>query len=179
MYHKNLSRQTLIVRVPLVCDRQSGSAKRIVHDCKRVSNRPAYTPGHKSAWNYNYTNTLTPTLTLPAACTELQTTFSIGLEPQKRWFQIGPTSAATRGRGLDKSRVRFACNPPLPKRGEPLSPSSAPKLAAEGGPQRTAAAHDSQREPSSLGAASPVPSLSSSGLPDARSGSTWGPGWRG
>ena len=47
------------------------------------------------------TNTLTPILlilTLPAACTELQTPFPIGLEPQKRWFQKWPKSAETRGR---------------------------------------------------------------------------------
>ena len=51
------------------------------------SNRPAHTPDHKSAWNYNYTNTLPPMLILYAACTKLQTTFSIGLEPQSQWFQ--------------------------------------------------------------------------------------------
>ena len=73
---QNLSGHKLIVRVPLVCDRQPGSEKRIVHDNKRVSNRLAYTPEHKSTWYYNYTNTLTPMLTLPAACTKLQTTFS-------------------------------------------------------------------------------------------------------
>ena len=44
-------------------------------------------PKHQSTWNYTYTNTLTPTVILPAAWTELQTTFSIGLEPQNGWFQ--------------------------------------------------------------------------------------------
>ena len=34
---------------------------------KRVSNRPAYTPKHKSTWTYSYNNTLTPILILPAA----------------------------------------------------------------------------------------------------------------
>ena len=48
------------------------------------SNRAAYTPEHKSTWKYSDTNTLTPTLTLSAADTKLQTTtFSIGLGPQK------------------------------------------------------------------------------------------------
>ena len=28
-----------------------------LHDCKRVSHRPAYTPEHKSTWDYRYTNT--------------------------------------------------------------------------------------------------------------------------
>ena len=40
---QNLSRYKLILCVPLVGDRQSGSEKRIVHDYKRVSNRQAYT----------------------------------------------------------------------------------------------------------------------------------------
>ena len=34
---------------------------------KRVSNSPAHTPQHKSTWEYSYTNTLPPILTLPAA----------------------------------------------------------------------------------------------------------------
>ena len=42
----------------------------LVHGYKKVSNRPAYTPQHKSTWNYSYTNTLTPIWTLPAACTK-------------------------------------------------------------------------------------------------------------
>ena len=58
-----------------------------LHDCKRVSNTPAYTPEHKSTWNYSYTNTA-PVLTLPAACTEPQTTFSVGLEPQKKQTMV-------------------------------------------------------------------------------------------
>ena len=29
-----------------------------------------HTPEHKSTWNYSYTNTLPPILTLPAACTK-------------------------------------------------------------------------------------------------------------
>ena len=45
---RNPRRHKLIVRVPLVCDRQSGSEKRIVHDYKRVTNKPAHTPEHKS-----------------------------------------------------------------------------------------------------------------------------------
>ena len=55
-------------------------------------------PERKSTWNCNYTNTLIPLLTLPAARTKLQTTFSIGLEPQKRWFKNRPKSAKSRGR---------------------------------------------------------------------------------
>ena len=51
------------------------------------SNRPACTPEHKRTWNYSYTTTLPPILTLLAACTKLQTTFSIGLEPQQPGFQ--------------------------------------------------------------------------------------------
>ena len=47
----------------------------------------ANTPQHKSTWNYTYSNTLPPLLTLPAACTKLPTTFSVGLELQKRRFQ--------------------------------------------------------------------------------------------
>ena len=35
---------------------------------KRVVNRPAYTLEHKRTLNYTYANTLTPILTLPAAC---------------------------------------------------------------------------------------------------------------
>ena len=58
-----------------------------LHDYKRMSNTPARTPEHKSTWNYTYTNTLTLIRTLPAARPKLQTTFSIGLEPQKQWFQ--------------------------------------------------------------------------------------------
>ena len=64
----------------------AGNEQRTVHDYKRVSNRPAYTPKHMSTWHYNYIDTLPPILTFPAACTELQTTFSIGLQPQKRRF---------------------------------------------------------------------------------------------
>ena len=41
-----------------------------------MSNSPAYTPEHKSAYNCNYTHTLTPKLTAPAACTKLQNTIS-------------------------------------------------------------------------------------------------------
>ena len=48
---------------------------------------PAHAPEHKSTWNYSYTNTLPPMLTLPAAHTKLQTTVSIGLDPQKQWFE--------------------------------------------------------------------------------------------
>ena len=59
-------------------------------DYKRVSNTPADTPEHKSTWNHSYTNTLAPAWTLPAACTNLQTTFSISLELQKQWFQKNP-----------------------------------------------------------------------------------------
>ena len=59
----------------------------VVHDYKRVFNRPAYTAEYTCIWNYTYTNTSTPMLTLPAACTKLQTTFSIGLKPQKKTFQ--------------------------------------------------------------------------------------------
>ena len=44
------------------------------------SNRPPHTPERKSTYNYS---TLPPILTLPAACTNLQTTLSIALEPQK------------------------------------------------------------------------------------------------
>ena len=36
-----------------------------------------------------------PAVTLPAACTKLQTTFSIALEQKKRWFQKRPKSAET------------------------------------------------------------------------------------
>ena len=57
------------------------------HDYKRVPNTPACTPEHKSTWYYSHTNTSPPIQTLPAACTTLQTTFSIEFEPQKRWFQ--------------------------------------------------------------------------------------------
>ena len=42
-------------------------------------------------------------LTLPAACTKLQTTFSIGLEPQKRWFQ---KKASWNHRVFGQARVR-------------------------------------------------------------------------
>ena len=35
--------------------------------------RPAYPPAHKSTCNCGCTNTLTPVLTLPAACTKLET----------------------------------------------------------------------------------------------------------
>ena len=52
------------------------------------SNRPAYTPEHKSTWHYSYTNTPS----IPAACAKLQTT-SIGLELRKQWFQKRPKSA--------------------------------------------------------------------------------------
>ena len=38
---QKLSRHKLIVRVPLVCDRQSGSEKRILHHYNRLSNTPA------------------------------------------------------------------------------------------------------------------------------------------
>eukprot|EP00670_Eutreptiella_braarudii_P029325 CAMPEP_0174379840 /NCGR_PEP_ID=MMETSP0811_2-20130205/122963_1 /TAXON_ID=73025 ORGANISM="Eutreptiella gymnastica-like, Strain CCMP1594" /NCGR_SAMPLE_ID=MMETSP0811_2 /ASSEMBLY_ACC=CAM_ASM_000667 /LENGTH=52 /DNA_ID=CAMNT_0015532487 /DNA_START=349 /DNA_END=507 /DNA_ORIENTATION=+ len=47
----------------------------------------AYSPEHKSTWNCSYTNTLTPILAVPAACTKLQGTLSIGLELQKRWLK--------------------------------------------------------------------------------------------
>ena len=39
-------RHKLIFRAPLVCDKQSGSEKRIHSDYKRVSNRPANTRAH-------------------------------------------------------------------------------------------------------------------------------------
>ena len=55
-------------------------------------------PQHKGTWNNSYINTLPSMLTLPAACTRLQTTFSIELEPQKQWFLKRPKSAKTRGR---------------------------------------------------------------------------------
>ena len=58
-----------------------------LHDNKRVSNRPAYTPEHKSTLKDSHTNTFTPRLTRPAACTKLQTTFAIGLQSRKRWFK--------------------------------------------------------------------------------------------
>ena len=58
-----------------------------LHDDKRVSPRPAYTPEHKSTWNYSYTSSLPPISTFPAARSKLPTTFYIGLERQKRWFQ--------------------------------------------------------------------------------------------
>ena len=80
----------------ITCCRQKPSLP--LHDYKRVSNRPTYTPEHKSTWNHTYTNTLIPILTLPAACTKLQTTFSVGLEPQKRWIHKKPKSAETWGR---------------------------------------------------------------------------------
>ena len=57
------------------------------HNMTIQSNRPADTPEHKSTCSYTGTNTLPPTWALPAACTQLYTTFSIGLEPQNRWFQ--------------------------------------------------------------------------------------------
>ena len=65
-------------------------------------------PEHKGTWNYSHTNTSATMLTLPAACTELQTTFSVGLERQKRWFQkkkdkkCGNTGSSR----SDKARVR-------------------------------------------------------------------------
>ena len=59
-------------------DRRSGIEKEIICDYKRVPNRPAQTPEHKGTWSYTHANTLTPTWTLPAGCTTLQTTFSIG-----------------------------------------------------------------------------------------------------
>ena len=59
---QNSSRHKLIVRVPLVCDRQSGSEKRILHDYEGVSNRLAYNSEHNCTWNYSYTTTLTPFL---------------------------------------------------------------------------------------------------------------------
>ena len=49
---------------------------------------------HKSTWNYTHTNTLPPIQTLPAAGTKPQTTFSVGLDAQKRWF---PKSAKNCG----------------------------------------------------------------------------------
>ena len=52
---------------------------------KGVQQRPPYTPEHNSTWNYSCTNTLTPMLTLSAACPKLHTTFPIGLETQKRY----------------------------------------------------------------------------------------------
>ena len=44
----------------------------LVHDDKRMPNTPAHTAEPKSTWDYSYTNTLTPILTLPAARTKLQ-----------------------------------------------------------------------------------------------------------
>ena len=61
------------------------------HD--NTKQQTSYAPEHKSTCSpthYTYTNTLPPTWTLPAACTQLQTTFSIGSEPQKLWFQKKP-----------------------------------------------------------------------------------------
>ena len=57
---------------------------------------PLHTPEHKSTWNCSHPNALPPTWTLPAAHTTLSTTFYIGLEPQKRWFQKG-TKVRKRG----------------------------------------------------------------------------------
>ena len=83
------------------------SEKTIAHDDQRVSNRPAYTPEHKSAWDDSYTNTLTPIVTLPAACTELQTTFSVGLEPPpKKVPEKGPTVRKHRVAMFAQARVR-------------------------------------------------------------------------
>ena len=47
------------------------------------SNRLAHIPGRRSTWNHSHANTLLPILTLPAAYTKLQPTFSFGLEPKK------------------------------------------------------------------------------------------------
>ena len=58
-----------------------------LHDHKRVLNRPAYTPERKSTLDYSHTSTLPPLWTLPAACTRLQTTFCIALEPQTPWLK--------------------------------------------------------------------------------------------
>ena len=44
---------------------------------------PANLPKYKSTWEHTHTNTSPPTLTLPAACTPRQTTFSIASGPQK------------------------------------------------------------------------------------------------
>ena len=80
-----------------------------LHDNKRVSSRPAYTPEHKSTWNYSHTITLPPILTLPAACTELQTTFSTRLELENRWFQKQPKRAETLGCRVWTSRAKNVC----------------------------------------------------------------------
>ena len=89
----------------------AGSQKRPARDYQTVSHTPAHTPQHKSTWDCSCTTTLPPTQTLPAACTTLQTTFSIGLGPQKRGFQkdqkvrghgvavVGQAGVGTRGRG--------------------------------------------------------------------------------
>ena len=81
----------------------TGSEQRIVRLYKRVPNKPAYTAKHQSTWKYSYTNTLTPILILPAACTKRQTTFSIALEPQNQWLQKGPK---LRKHGFGQARVR-------------------------------------------------------------------------
>ena len=82
-----------------------------LHDDKRVSNKPAHTPGHKSTWDHSDTNTVAPTLTLPVACTKRHITFSIGLEPPKRWFHKKPKSAETRGRRVTTKGVRGTAFP--------------------------------------------------------------------
>ena len=110
-----------------------------LHDYKRVSNGPAHTPEHKSTWNYTYTNTFPPIVTLATAGTKPQTTFSIALEPQKRWFQKRPKIAEpcldkpVSGRGgggaptTVGSELAPECNKHRSKKGAPwrsLSPSS-------------------------------------------------------
>ena len=46
-------------------------------------NRPEYTSENKSTWNDSDTNTLTPILTLPAACTQRQTHSLLGWNRKK------------------------------------------------------------------------------------------------
>ena len=67
--------------------------------------------------NHSYTYTLTPTWTPPAACTKLQITFSIGLAPQKRWFQKRPKCAETRGRRVWTSLCSDKRGVPAPSSG--------------------------------------------------------------
>ena len=38
-----------------------------LHDYKRVSKRPTYSPEHNTTWKYTHTNTSPPISTLPAA----------------------------------------------------------------------------------------------------------------
>jgi hypothetical protein len=44
--------------------------REVVYDDRKVPNRPACTPKHKSTWVYSNNTTLTPIVTLPAACTK-------------------------------------------------------------------------------------------------------------